>query len=406
MTIDFVANNAPAATTGAGNQIVAGPLFEDPTGQSILPARAYTGQAEFDLEQQAVFASGWVWAGYEHWVPTGGDIKPVTIAGSPLLLMRGDDGELRVFHNSCRHRGMILTEEPLQVTKRIQCAYHCWSYNLDGTLAVAPFFKREKGTVPDQELRGRLGLLPVASHTWAGMVFVNLSPDPSPLADLLAPLQRRWQHIDLSRLRLAQERPYDIPANWKLIVENFLDFYHLPFIHPQVGPVSASLDVDDLIVAPEIIGGCYPRGAAGKAKKSADQLPWLGDVPADRLESQDIFCVFPNALLFLEADWFQVIGFEPLAPDRTVEHMAIFVDASADSEDHGPAIKSLCEVLYEVNEQDLPILRKLQAGRHSPGSDATMMVSYWDQITAHFQALVAQRCGYGATGVASAAEQG
>ncbi|MET3806875.1 phenylpropionate dioxygenase-like ring-hydroxylating dioxygenase large terminal subunit [Nakamurella sp. UYEF19] len=386
--------SAPASSTAAGNQIVAGPLSERPQGRSILPGRAYTGQAEFDQEQEAIFASGWVWAGYEHWAPVGGDVIPVTVAGRPLLIVRGDDGELRVFHNSCRHRGMVLTEEKIQVTRRIQCAYHCWSYHLDGTLAAAPFFRREKRTAPDQEFVAGLGLLPVASATWAGMVFVNLSPDPRPLAELLAPLQKRWQHIDLNRLTLAQERKFDIRANWKLIVENFLDFYHLPFIHPQVGPVSASLDVDDVLVAPEIIGGCYPRGAAGKAKKSADQLPWLGDVPADRLESQDIFCVFPNALLFLESDWFQVIGFEPLAPDHTLEHMAIFVDSSADSEDFSTAIKSLCEVLYEVNEQDLPILRKLQAGRHSPGADRTTLLSWWDQITAHFQSLVRDRAGY------------
>lgn len=385
---------ATAATTSAGNQIVAGPLPTTPDGHSILPGRAYTGQVEFDHEQQAIFASGWVWAGYEHWAAIEGDVIPVTVAGRPLMIVRGDDDEVRVFHNACRHRGMMLTEEPIQVTKKIQCAYHCWSYHLDGSLAFAPFFKREKRTAPDAETMAGLGLLPVASATWAGMVFVNLAPDPQPFADLILPLQKRWQHIDLTRIKLAQERKYDIRANWKLIVENFLDFYHLPFIHPQVGSVSSSLDVDDVIVAPDIIGGCYPHGAAGKAKKSADQLPWLGDVPADRLESQDIFCVFPNALLFLEADWFQVIGFEPLAPDHTVEHMAIFVDSAADSEDYSAAIKSLCGVLYEVNEQDLPILRKLQAGRHSPGADRTSLLSWWDQITAHFQSQVRERAGY------------
>ena len=397
--VDTDLTTPPSTVSGSGNVIVAGPLDDRPSGRAILPARSYTGQAEFDHELLAVFSSGWVWAGFTHWVAAPGDVKPLTVGGKPLLMMRGDDDVVRVFHNACRHRGMALTEDPIQVTKRIQCAYHCWSYNLDGSLAVAPHYKRERRTSPDAAVKDALGLLPVAAETWAGMVFVNLMGGDldavaPPLSDLIAPLQQRWAHIDMDRLHLAQERPFDIDANWKLVVENFLDFYHLPFIHPQVGSVAASLDVDDVVVDSEILGGCYPRGAAGKAAKTEQPLPWLGDVPADMLERQDIFCVFPNALLFLEADWFQVIGFEPIAPDRTVEHMAVFVDRAAGNEDYSPAIKRLCEVLYEVNEQDLPILHKLQAGRHSPGSDRTSLVSYWDQITAHFQALVARRAGY------------
>ncbi|MBM9469529.1 aromatic ring-hydroxylating oxygenase subunit alpha [Nakamurella leprariae] len=391
---------APATTTnGSGNTVTSGPLDGRPVGRAMIPARAYTGQAEFDAEQQSIFSSGWVWAGFAHWVANPGDVKPLTVGGSPLLMIRGEDGELRVFHNSCRHRGMALTEEPIQVTQRIQCAYHCWSYHLDGSLAVAPYFKRERRTNPDKDIQAQLSLLPVVSEVWAGMVFVNLAADPSDpdrrsLADLVAPLQQRWSHIDFDRIHLAQERDFDIDANWKLVVENFLDWYHLPFIHPQVGSVAASLDIDDVVMERDIVGGCYPRGAAGKAKKTEQQLPWLGDVPEAMLERQDIFCVFPNALLFLEADWFQVIGFDPIAPDHTVEHMAIFVDRAAANEDFGPAIKRLCEVLYEVNEQDMPILHKLQTGRRSPGSDRTYLVPQWDQVTAFFQQRVAEKAGY------------
>lgn len=381
-------------TSGSGNIISAGPLADMPSGRSILPAGSYTDQVVFDLEKDRIFASGWTWAGFEHWVSGVGAIKPIHVGGRPLLMVRGEDSEIRVFHNSCRHRGMALTDEPITVRKRIQCAYHCWSYNLDGDLAAAPFFHRERGGTLEPDVRERLGLLQVASYTWAGMVFVDLRPaaaEPDEFVDAIAPLTRRWDHVNFSRLHLAEEREFDIGVNWKLIVENFLDFYHLPFIHPQVGPVSSSLDIDDVVLGEAIMGGTYPRGAVGKAQKTEDSLPFLGDVPADRVAGQDIFCVFPNALLFLEADWFQVIGFEPVSPDRTVEHMAIFVDSSASGEDFAAARKKLGQVLFEVNEQDLPILYKLQEGRRSPGSNATNLVSYWDQITALFQTHVASK---------------
>jgi len=390
----------PGRTTSLGNVVVDGPLPDLPDGRALLPARAYTGAAEFALEQNRLFSAGWVWAGYAHWVAEPGAVHPITIAGRPLLLIRGDDDRIRVFHNACRHRGMALIEEPLVVHRRLQCAYHCWSYRLDGSLATAPYYGRERGAKVEPEAAATLGLLPVASHVWAGMVFVDLSAsdtDPAVCArdfgERLAPLLTRWAHIDFGRLHLAGERRYEVDANWKLVVENFLDFYHLPFVHPQVGPVTASLDVDDVALHPDIMGGSYPRGAIGKADKTDRSLPWLGEVPADRLEQQDIFCVFPNALLFLEADWFQVIGYHPLAPDRTVEHMAIFVDSGAAGAEFGPAREQLTEVLWQVNEQDLPILHRLQAGRHSPAADATNLVSHWDQITALFQQRVAARMG-------------
>ncbi|MCE0535349.1 aromatic ring-hydroxylating dioxygenase subunit alpha [Kineosporia rhizophila] len=385
------------STTKTGNTIVDGPLSEETYGQSILPAAAYTDPAEFAREQKLIFSAEWVWAGYAHWIANEGDVHPVEVAGKPLLMVRDGEGSVNVFHNSCRHRGMVVTQEPIEVTQRIQCAYHCWSYNLDGSLAAAPYFNRERRGAPSPEARQKLGLLPVPSAVWAGMIFVNLSPDPTPFEDVIGPLAERWSHIDFSRLHLAEERVFDLEVNWKLAVENFLDFYHLPFVHPQVGPVAASLDVDDVVIDRQVIvGGRYPRGAVGKAKKSEEALPFIGDVPAGKVESQDIFCVFPNALVFLEADWFQVIALAPAAVDRTVEHMAVFVDQGAAEPRFAESLKSLCDVLFHVNEQDIPFLYKLQAGRASDGANHTTLLPSWDQITAMFQAAVAQRMGYGA----------
>ncbi|MBL7498385.1 aromatic ring-hydroxylating dioxygenase subunit alpha [Frankia sp. CNm7] len=175
-------------------------------------------------------------------MPDAGDVHPMMVAGRPLVMVRGEDGQVRVFHNVCRHRGMRLVDAPARGRRRVQCAYHCWSYELDGALAVTPYLDRGRGNTPPADLAAELGLLPVASATWAGMVLVHLGPDPEPVDDLLAPLRARWEHLDFSRLRLAEERGFDVEANWKLVVENFLDFYHLPFVHPQVGVVSAALD--------------------------------------------------------------------------------------------------------------------------------------------------------------------
>jgi choline monooxygenase len=373
-----------------------GPLTDRPAGRSILPASAYTDQNVFDTEMREIFERRWVWAGFEHWVAEAGSSRPINVAGRPLLLIRDKKGTLRVFHNICRHRGIVLSEEP-STRGRLRCPYHFWTYDLDGSLCGTPYFDRSKASSPDEETRSQLGLLPVQHIVWAGMVLVHLGTPETSADELLAPLRERWAGIDLAGLHNTAERRYEIDANWKLVVENFLDFYHLPMVHPQVGSAAAALDVDDLVLSPEIVGACYPHGAngkaTGKAAKTAVPLPLLGAVPPALRDRQDIFCVFPNALVFLEADWFQVIGFEPAAPDRTVEHMAIFVDRAADAAEYAEARASLSKVLFEVNDQDLPILAALQRGRRSLAANRNHLVPHWDQITARFQHLVADALG-------------
>jgi choline monooxygenase len=363
-----------------------GPLDGGAVVQSLLPAHAYTDSQWFADEQRLIFADSWVWAGYEHWVADVGDVHPVTVAGQPLLLVHGSDG-IDVFHNVCRHRGFLLCDDPCSLA-RIRCPYHGWTYGLDGSLQATPYWDGTRRGGPDDQTRDLLHLEVAPSATWAGMVFVHVGTVDRPFADALAPLMRAWAPMDLSRLAHAATRRFDINANWKLVVENFLDFYHLPFIHPQVGSASAALNVDDMVLDERIIGGRYPHGATGKASKTDRPMPTFGDVPPESRNHQDIFCVFPNALVFLEADWLQVIGFEPIAPDMTIEHMAVFVDRDAAGDDFAVARASLAEVLFGVNEQDVPVLERLQAGRRSSAAGRGNLVAHWDQIGARFQSLV------------------
>jgi choline monooxygenase len=365
-----------------------GPLDQGAVVQTLLPAHAYTDPSWFAAEQRSIFGDGWVWAGYEHWVRDVGDVHPITVAGEPLVLVRGAQG-VQVFYNVCRHRGFLLCDTPHSVA-RIRCPYHGWTYALDGSLQATPYWDGSPQSGPDDPTRDTLHLLVAKCATWAGMVFVHLGEAGRPFAEALAPLRQAWTQLDLSRLAHAETRRYEVNANWKLVVENFLDFYHLPFVHPQVGSTGAALDVDDVVLDEQIIGGRYPRGATGKAAKSDRPLPTFGDVPAELRDRQDIFCVFPNALLFMEADWFQVIGFEPIAPDQTIEHMAVFVDRDAIGDDFAAARGSLTTALFGVNDQDVPVLERLQVGRHSSTAGRGNLVTHWDQIGARFQLLVRQ----------------
>ena len=260
---------------------------------------------------------------------------------------------------------------------RIRCPYHGWAYGLDGSLQATPYWDGSPKSGPDDATRDQL----------------HLGTVDRSFADASATLSQRWASLDLGRLAHVETRRFDIAANWKLVVENFLDFYHLPFIHPEVGSAAAALDVGDLVLDELIIGGTYPRGATGKASKAGRPIADLRRCTGRGPGASGHLLSLPKRAFLKEADWFQVIGFEPIAPDRTIEHMALFVDRDAMGDEFANARSSLADVIFGVNEQDVPVLARLQAGRRSAASGRGNLVAHWDQIGATFQSLVCDAIG-------------
>ena len=198
-----------------------------------LPAAAYTSEAVFQLENERIFADSWVFAGLAHELARPGDVVPVTVAGRPVLLVRDAEQQVRAFHNVCRHRCLKLVDEPCNVGPAIQCPYHSWTYRLDGALHIAPYFGgRDPRAVPAGFDRAEHGLVPVRLATWHDWVFVNLSGTAPPIEDFVAPLQRHLGGLDLSRMKHVVTIDLgEIAANWKLLMENFIEPYHVPFVH-------------------------------------------------------------------------------------------------------------------------------------------------------------------------------
>ena len=198
-----------------------------------LPAAAYTSEAVFQLENERIFADSWVFAGLAHELARPGDVVPVTVAGRPVLLVRDADLEVRAFHNVCRHRCLKLVDEPCNVGPAIQCPYHSWTYRLDGALHIAPYFGgRDPRAVPAGFDRAQHGLVPVRVATWHDWVFVNLNGEAPPIEDFVAPLQRHLGGLDLTRMKHVVTIDLgEIAANWKLLMENFIEPYHVPFVH-------------------------------------------------------------------------------------------------------------------------------------------------------------------------------
>ena len=196
-----------------------------------LPARWYHDPEHYARELEAFWYRRWIAVAREEELAAPGDWRLVRIGTQSLVILRGEQGELAAFHNTCRHRGSVLcTEERGNFARqRIVCPYHSWSYDLAGELLATP----RRMQTRDFDMRA-FSLYGVRAEAWGGFVFVNLATGAGPLADVLGELPRRFGRYGFERLRIGKRLVADVRANWKLVAENFSECFHCPPVHPEL----------------------------------------------------------------------------------------------------------------------------------------------------------------------------
>ena len=205
--------------------------------QVTLPARLYSDAASFQRERGAVFAAGWQFLGHENEVAGPGDYLAGDLASWSVLAVRGADGVLRGFHNVCRHRaGPLVLDGAGHCGAELTCRYHGWRYALDGRLRNAVDFGAAEGFDPRE-----FGLHPVRLEIWRGFIFANIDQKAEPLAELTAPLEGPFAAHGVSAAPATLRRSHVLHCNWKTYVENYLEGYHIPVVHPRLaGEVDAT----------------------------------------------------------------------------------------------------------------------------------------------------------------------
>jgi phenylpropionate dioxygenase-like ring-hydroxylating dioxygenase large terminal subunit len=192
-----------------------------------LPAWTYRSAAFFEAEQRAIFRRSWLLVGHVSDLRELGDYVSVTIAGEPLLAVRGADGEVRAFSNVCRHRAARVADGSGNCGKAFRCPYHGWTYGLDGRLLGVP----ERTGFPGFD-KDANGLWPLACGVASGFVFVSLHPDPEPLDEALGPFNEWLAPYRPDRLVSYDTGSAVLPVNWKNSIDNYLEGYHIPVSHP------------------------------------------------------------------------------------------------------------------------------------------------------------------------------
>jgi choline monooxygenase len=194
---------------------------------SALEPRFYRDPEIAELEDERIFARSWQLAGHVSELPKRGGYMTASVGSQPVLVVRADDGELRAFRNVCRHRGSRLLTGSGDCGQAIRCLYHGWTYRLDGELIGVP----EGRSIPGLD-KSQLGLFPVRIEVMCGLVFVNLDIHAEPLAEQVRGLPERLERYSIEALRPKTIWQGTQPANWKIVVENYNEGYHIPIGHP------------------------------------------------------------------------------------------------------------------------------------------------------------------------------
>jgi Rieske 2Fe-2S family protein len=351
-----------------------------------LPAKAYLSQAVLEWEAEHYFAGGWVCVGRAEGLSEPGDQKAVQIGDEGILLVRGSDGSLRGFANTCRHRGHELLEPGAQINLRaIKCPYHAWVYGLDGELKGAPRF----GDVPGFD-RSDYPLMPVSTTEWNGWVFANVSGDAEALIDYVGNLHELLAPWEIGRMFVGETHEYVIQANWKTITENYHECYHCPSIHPALCDVT-----------PVDSGENFPHdgmwvGGSMELKDFAQTMSLTGESKGVRIrglsdrQAREVyyFGLFPNLLISLHPDYVMAHRFEPLGPTETrVECQWLFPPEARDRADFSADYAS--EFWDITNREDWnaceSVTRGLLSSLYRQGPFA------WSEDEVHiFMAMVAQ----------------
>jgi len=200
---------------------------------STIPGPWYVDPRIAELEERTVFSTTWQMIGRSDQIEKPGQFVTASVAGEPIVVVRGNDGALRGFYNVCRHHAAAVATEPCGQVSLLHCPYHGWNYGLDGSLKGMPEFDGVKNFERQQN-----GLVPVKADIWEKFVFVNLDPHAAPLDEFLGRLVTRLAPLNVSKLNYFATRTYDIHCNWKVFVDNYLDGgYHVPHLHKGLSSV-------------------------------------------------------------------------------------------------------------------------------------------------------------------------
>lgn len=343
-----------------------------------LPGELYVSNAMMQLEGEYLFRHNWVFVGFAHQLTGPGDVRPIQVGGLPLFLLRDQNGAIVAFHNLCRHRNLKLIDRAGNCGKLIRCPYHSWSYDLCGALRNAPYFGGPVQSPPGDFKFEDNGLAAVDCEVWHDWIFVNLSPRPASFEAFLAPIRRQLGANDVTEyVPVATLDMGEVACNWKLLMENFIEPYHVQFVHQHT--TEQPLANHRTVIDEHCLGSAVELSEEQVASAKAGTLG----------VTSHYLTLFPNFVMgSYQPDQLGVHLNEPLAADKTRQQRVIYTHQDAHYSD--TQIQQLSDLWHSVHLEDHAMCVRLQQGRHSPlAAEGGLLSPHWEDSVRKFQELVA-----------------
>ena len=356
-----------------------------------LASHFYTDPAVLAREKEKIFLHTWQLVG-THSQPCG-EVNGVKrtiadpesfftfdVAGEPIVVTRDESGTLRAFSNVCRHRAGPIAQGS-GCKHVLQCAYHGWTYTLDGRLIGTPeidgveFFDRSQ-----------FGMVPLRVETWQQFIFVNIDVSAPSLATWLGNIPEQAKGFSFKGLALAERRDYIVNCNWKVYVDNYLEGYHIPIVHPGL-----MKEID------------YPRYRIETSRYHSQQLGPVKEIrPGDTTERVYLpgvglkealyFWIFPNLMLNFYPDNIQTNIIVPLSPEKTLTIFEWYFNDAASEKVRERARKAI-EFSEIVQQEDMHICEAVQRGLNSSLYDRGRYAVKRENGVHHFHMLLSEFLG-------------
>lgn len=312
-------------------------------GQHTLGREYFVSDEIFAAEHERIFFRSWLLAGHVSQLAESGSYFLFELERESVIVLRDGHGEIRAFHNHCRHRGSRLCHDHAgTLGATIQCPYHAWTYGLDGALRNVPAMNEVAGFDAAD-----LPLHAVALSEWEGFLFLNFAAKPQPFTEALPGLVGRFAQWRPAGLRAAARKVYEVDANWKLIFHNFSECYHCPLAHPHLNKLTPFRNSEnDLDEGPVLGGPMWMANPHGSMTMGGQRCaPAFADLDESERGRVYYYSLFPSGFLSFHPDYVMMHRAQPLSRQRT---------------------RVTCEWLFHPDAM------------RAPGFDAEPAVAFWD----------------------------
>ncbi len=362
-------------------------LPADAPGATSLPPWCYTSEEFFRREAERVFLRSWNLIGRVEKIPNAGDYEAFEFAGAHAFVLRGRDGKIRAFANTCRHRGARLLEPGHGNCRAVKCPYHGWVYGLDGALTGVADMEQARDFRKED-----YPLVPVRLETWAGFMFVNFDKDAAPLVATLGDLPDKLGGYRFEDMRPTFRHVYDVPANWKIVIENFLEYYHTPTLHlrsvyqkpvdflgQKGGTTMVNLPIEPR--AGDYVFFFMPHEGTRALLAGDTGFPAMPHLQGKIAKGTYSGSIFPAGMFSCHNDCMWFLEVYPLSANRTrAVQVGCFPEATTKRADFEEVAKRYYKRWDMVMGEDAAMYHHMQAGLESPLAEAGPVCHVEDKI--------------------------